>query len=70
MGAAAHLDLFNRTVAAFDSLSDDDADAYLDGDSGLDTDGRPGGGVPDAVRRWKNSTANSKPCWKPRTSSR
>jgi hypothetical protein len=33
MGAAAHLDLFNRTVAAFDSLSEEDADAYLDGDT-------------------------------------
>lgn len=46
MGAAAHLDLFNRTVAAFDSLSEEEADAYLDGDADLDggTDG-----VPDAV---------------------
>ena len=26
MGAAAHLDLFNRTVAAFDSLSEEEAD--------------------------------------------
>ncbi|WP_237393709.1 DMP19 family protein [Pseudarthrobacter sp. ATCC 49987] len=46
MGAAAHLDLFNRTVAAFDSLSEEEADAYLDGDADLDsgTDG-----VPDVV---------------------
>lgn len=46
MGAAAHLDLFNRTVAAFDSLSEEEADAYLDGDADLDggTDG-----VPDLV---------------------
>mgnify|MGYP000739782558 CR=1 FL=1 len=42
MGATAHLDLFNRSVAAFDSLSEEEADAYLDG--GTD------GGVPDAVR--------------------
>jgi hypothetical protein len=32
MGAKAHLDLFNRTAAAFDALSEDDAEAYLDGD--------------------------------------
>ena len=42
MGAAAHLDLFNRSVAAFDSLSEEEADAYLDGDSD--------GGAPDAAR--------------------
>ena len=47
MGASAHLDLFNRTVAAFDALSAEEADAYLDRDADLDdaTDG-----VPDAVR--------------------
>lgn len=32
MGAARHLDLFNRTAAAFDALSEDDAEAYLDGE--------------------------------------
>lgn len=32
MGAKAHLELFNRTAAAFDSLSDEDAEAYLDGE--------------------------------------
>jgi hypothetical protein len=31
MGATAHLDLFNRTAAAFDALSEEDADCYLDG---------------------------------------
>ena len=56
MGAAAHLDLFNRTVAAFGSLSDTDVDTYLDGGSGWaaggDTEGdEPGEGVSDAVRR-------------------
>ena len=39
MGAAAHLALFNRTAAAFDALSEDDADAYLDGDTDGYTDG-------------------------------
>ena len=48
MGAAAHLDLFNRSTAAFDSLSEDEAAAYLDGDT--DLDGDADGGVPDAVR--------------------
>ncbi|MBT2513682.1 hypothetical protein [Arthrobacter sp. ISL-30] len=32
MGATRHLELFNRTAAAFDSLSEDDAETYLDGD--------------------------------------
>ncbi|MFJ5956965.1 hypothetical protein ACIQC5_13525 [Paenarthrobacter sp. NPDC092416] len=32
MGATRHLDLFNRTAAAFDALSEDEAEAYLDGD--------------------------------------
>lgn len=36
MGATAHLDLFNRTVAAFNALSEEEADAYLDGDAGLE----------------------------------
>lgn len=50
MGAAAHLDLFNRTGAAFEALSEEEADAYLDGDADLDggTDGIDG--VPPAVR--------------------
>ncbi|MEV7607798.1 hypothetical protein AB0N65_20390 [Paenarthrobacter sp. NPDC089322] len=32
MGATRHLDLFNRTAAAFDALTEDEAEAYLDGD--------------------------------------
>jgi len=48
MGAAAHLDLFNRSVAAFDSLSEEEADAYLDGDT--DREGGADGGAPDGVR--------------------
>jgi hypothetical protein len=31
MGATAHLDLFNRTAEAFDNLSEEDAERYLDG---------------------------------------
>ncbi len=62
MGATAHLALFNRTVAAFDALSEDDADAYLDGDTdvlaGVDsentdadsTDDDGGSASADAVR--------------------
>ena len=48
MGASAHLDLFSRSASAFDSLSEEDAAAYLDGDA--DLDGGTDGGVPDAVR--------------------
>lgn len=41
MGATRHLELFNRTAELFDSLSEDDAETYLDGD--LDeVDGRSG----------------------------
>ncbi|WP_347108571.1 hypothetical protein AAHB33_17010 [Paenarthrobacter sp. S56] len=32
MGASRHLELFNRTAAAFDALSEDEAEAYLDGE--------------------------------------
>lgn len=47
MGATAHLDLFNRSVAAYDSLSEEEADAYLDGDAELgDADGADDGGAP------------------------
>lgn len=31
MGATAHLDLFNRAAAAFDALSEEDSENYLDG---------------------------------------
>jgi hypothetical protein len=36
MGATAHLELFNRSVEAFDALSEEDEERYLDGD--LDTE--------------------------------
>ena len=46
MGAGAHLDLFSRTVAAFEALAEEDAEAYLDRDADLDG----GTDVPAAVR--------------------
>jgi len=56
MGAAAHLDVFNRTVAAFGALTDTDVDTYLDGGSGWAAvggteDDDTEDGVSDAVRR-------------------
>ena len=51
MGAAAHLDLFNRSVAAFEALSEEEADAYLDGDADLDGGTDVVDGVTHAVRR-------------------
>ena len=63
MGATAHLALFNRIAAAFDALSEDDADAYLDGDTehfddvdgdgtddGDSTDGDAGSATAEAAR--------------------
>lgn len=41
MGASGHLELFNRATAFFDSLSDADKDAYLEG--GAIADERPDG---------------------------
>lgn len=52
MGAAAHLDLFNRLVAAFGSLPDHDAEAYLNGGAQEGGDGMPESATaadPDAV---------------------
>ena len=46
MGAPANLDLFNRAVEAFDDLSEEDEERYLDG--GLDEDSEE---VPDGVLR-------------------
>jgi hypothetical protein len=43
MGATAHLDLFNRTVEAFNALSEEDEERYLDGD--LDTEEESTDGV-------------------------
>lgn len=44
MGALAHLDLFDRFVAAFGALPEDDAEAYLNGGAPEDADG---GTAPD-----------------------
>ena len=49
MGAAAHLDLFNRSVAAYDSLSEEEAEAYLDGDAELGVED-DAAAVPEAVQ--------------------
>jgi hypothetical protein len=43
MGATSHLELFNRTVEAFDALSEEDVERYLDG--ALDDDEEPTEGV-------------------------
>lgn len=43
MGATAHLELFNRTVEAFEALSEEDEERYLDGD--LDTEEESTDGV-------------------------
>lgn len=45
MGATAHLELFNRTAEAFDDLSEEEAERYLDG--GQDEDEE----TPDGVLR-------------------
>ncbi len=45
MGATAHLDLFNRAVAAYDALTEEETEHYLDG--GLDQAAE----TPDAVLR-------------------
>ncbi|MEO5318723.1 hypothetical protein PV761_09075 [Arthrobacter sp. CC3] len=50
MGATAHLALFNRTAAAFDALSEDDADRYLDGDTEGFGEADGGTSSPEAVR--------------------
>lgn len=51
MGAAAHLELFDRTVEAFDSLSEEEEEIYLDGES--DGDGE----LPEAVQAMEDLDA-------------
>jgi len=53
MGAAGHVDLFNRTVEAFDSLSEEEADIYLDGAADAGDDG----GLPERVQAMEDLDA-------------
>jgi len=53
MGAAGHVDLFNRTVEAFDSLSEEEADIYLDGAANAGDDG----GLPERVQAMEDLDA-------------
>lgn len=53
MGATAHLELFNRTAAAFDSLADEEADIYLDGEWDAESDGE----LPEAVQAMEDLDA-------------
>ena len=53
MGAAAHLELFNRAAAAFDSLADEEADIYLDGEWDAGSDGE----LPEAVQAMEDLDA-------------
>lgn len=53
MGAAAHLELFDRTVEAFDALSEEEEEIYLDGESDGDADGE----LPEAVQAMEDLDA-------------
>lgn len=53
MGAARHVDLFDRTAEAFDALSEEEADIYLDGES----DAEEGGGLPERVQAMEDLDA-------------
>ncbi|MEN8584425.1 hypothetical protein ABFP37_17150 [Burkholderia sp. RS01] len=51
MGAAAHLELFDRTVEAFESLSEEEEGIYLDGESDDDAE------LPEAVQAMEDLDA-------------
>ena len=53
MGAAGHVDLFDRTLEAFDSLSEEEADIYLDGAA----DAEDGGELPERVQAMEDLDA-------------
>jgi hypothetical protein len=53
MGAAAHLELFDRTVEAFDSLSEEEEEIYLDGESDGDAEAE----LPEAVQAMEDLDA-------------
>ncbi|MDQ0867148.1 hypothetical protein QF036_004729 [Arthrobacter globiformis] len=56
MGAAGHVELFDRTVEAFDSLSEEEADIYLDGDAD-DSDADEAGELPERVQAMEDLDA-------------
>lgn len=56
MGAAGHVDLFDRTVEAFDSLSEEETDIYLDGEAGAGEDGEAGE-LPERVQAMEDLDA-------------
>lgn len=53
MGAAGHADLFSRTAEAFDALSEEEADIYLDGAADAEDDG----GLPERVQAMEDLDA-------------
>jgi hypothetical protein len=53
MGADAHLALFDRAAEAFDALSDEEAEIYLDGEWDAETDGP----LPEAVQSMEDLDA-------------
>ncbi|MFC9352519.1 hypothetical protein [Arthrobacter sp. NPDC057013] len=53
MGAARHVDLFDRTAEAFDALSEEEADIYLDGESDAGEDGE----LPERVQAMEDLDA-------------
>jgi hypothetical protein len=53
MGAAGHVDLFGRTVEAFDALSEEETDTYLDGVA----DAEEGGELPERVQAMEDLDA-------------
>ncbi|MDQ1596204.1 MAG: hypothetical protein QOH40_2760 [Arthrobacter pascens] len=53
MGAAAHLALFDRTAEAFDALSEEDSEIYLDGEWDAETDGE----LPESVQAMEDLDA-------------
>lgn len=53
MGATAHLELFNRIVDTFDSLSEEEAEVYLEGEWDAEADGE----LPQAVQAMEDLDA-------------
>src|SRR6478752_8880498 len=57
MGAAGHVDLFDRTVEAFDALSEEEADIYLDGTADGGESDEDGGELPERVQAMEDLDA-------------